>query len=729
MKVDVLVIGDFRFPGGTSTAIASDVRALAAQGYSVGLLALATGPLSTNRAMHPEIWQLAEQNLAQFVAQREHVDARLCCLHHPSVFETYPAVAPDVTCDNTMLIVHHPPVDNDGELQFQYQQVDEITQELFGPVLWAPVGSKVRQAFAGLAKCPPLAPTDWHNIIDADEYGTVRKSLIGTCPVLGRHSRPQMVKWPDDRKSFLDAYPDDPTIKVRLMGYGPDLDDIVEDHPANWETLDFNALPVRDFLGTLDFFSYFHSDAWIEAFGRSILEAMSAGLVCFLPRHFEDLFEDGAIYCDAKEVAGLVHQYEQDLPAYAAQSQRAVMLVKDKFGPDKVVSRVRNIIGSPEPANIPGTVRKRATLLYLTSNGIGMGHLTRCMATARRLSPDIKPVIVTMSKAFAVVRDQGITVEFLPFYKGIGISREAWTRKLENEVTEILRFHQPEVFVFDANVSYEGVVGAMDRFPHMWKIWQRRALWRPEAGRDSLEREGAFDIVLEPGELVDPVDRGLTKPRQRQALCVPGIRYLDTAEILPRKAARHLLGLAPDQPALLLQMGSGNNFESKELIEIVFDLADKHRGSADLKLVFATWRNSHKNFKLPAHVMRLEAYPITQYLKAFDGAVAMAGYNTFHENIAAGLPTLFVSNEHPQQDEQWLRADFGALRGLCLKSRPDNPYQFRRQLDQLLRPQVQQRLRSACVKLDLQNGAAEAARFIEQLALSRKPHTVQRRAG
>ncbi|MBK8438020.1 MAG: hypothetical protein IPL38_00375 [Rhodobacter sp.] len=44
MDVDILIAGDFRFPGGTSTSIASEARALAVAGYRVGLLALATAP-------------------------------------------------------------------------------------------------------------------------------------------------------------------------------------------------------------------------------------------------------------------------------------------------------------------------------------------------------------------------------------------------------------------------------------------------------------------------------------------------------------------------------------------------------------------------------------------------------------------------------------------------------------------------------------------------------------
>ena len=291
MEVDVAIVGDFRFPGGTSGAVASEVRALADAGYRVGLVALATGPLAARRGMHPEIGALAREGRAVLVPQGEPVEAGLACLHHPAVFERLPAVPPLVTARRTVLVVHHPPVDAAGIPQYAVGTVVRLAAELFGPgTLWAPVGPKVRAAFAALPDAPPLTPGDWVNVLDPDAFAEIRARLPGAMPVVGRHSRPERVKWPDDRETFLAAYPDAPDIRVRLMGWGPELDDVLGPRPANWEVLPFGAEPVRAFLGSIDYFSYYHGRDWIEAFGRSVLEAMAAGRVCFLPPDFEPVF-------------------------------------------------------------------------------------------------------------------------------------------------------------------------------------------------------------------------------------------------------------------------------------------------------------------------------------------------------------------------------------------------------------------------------------------------------
>jgi UDP:flavonoid glycosyltransferase YjiC (YdhE family) len=131
---------------------------------------------------------------------------------------------------------------------------------------------------------------------------------------------------------------------------------------------------------------------------------------------------------------------------------------------------------------------------------------------------------------------------------------------------------------------------------------------------------------------------------------------------------------------------------------------------------------------LPPHVRLLDTFPIARYLPAFDLALASAGYNTFHENLSAGLPTLFVANDHPEQDEQWLRADFAALRGLALSARADDIHAIRRGVETLLRPETRARLTAACAQARPVNGAAATARYLEGLALTRKASPLDFRA-
>jgi UDP:flavonoid glycosyltransferase YjiC (YdhE family) len=63
------------------------------------------------------------------------------------------------------------------------------------------------------------------------------------------------------------------------------------------------------------------------------------------------------------------------------------------------------------------------------------------------------------------------------------------------------------------------------------------------------------------------------------------------------------------------------------------------------------------------HVVR--DFPLSRRFRAFDLAVSAAGYNSFHELLRFGIPTLFVPNQDTALDDQQGRAQFAADRGLA----------------------------------------------------------------
>ena len=717
MYFDVVIIGDFRFPGGTSSAIASEVTALTDAGYSVGLVPVAGSVLKYPHPINEVISDLFTDGPATLIAPHQPVQARLCVLHHPQVFSAYPSQAWNISAEVYRLIVHHPPVDTSGEKYYDWAAIDQTVNDLFGAVQWAPVGPKVRAAFDSLDKQPVLASDDWLNVLDVNDFALERDGFIGARPVIGRHSRPEPQKWPDDKTIFLQAYPEAPDITVRLMGYGAAQKEMIGVPPANWELLPFNALPVARFLAGIDFFVYFHSDAWIEAFGRSILEAIAAGAVAILPRHFQPLFGDAALYCDAEDVARLVRDLHRNPIKYRRQSRRGKDIIREKFGPGQAVARVAALIGKPRKSRKAAEAKQPTKILYLTSNGVGMGHITRAMAVARRLPETVVPVIATMSKAFAVCRDDGIHSEYIPYHKSIGMEYMHWQLSLEKEMAELIAFHRPQVFVLDGNVPYRGLVSTLKRHPEIWKVWQRRGMWAPGTGGAHIAQEPVFDAVVEPGELAAAFDRGATRDSRSKSFLVNPIRYLRDEETLSRQNARKDLSLGRDDTAVLLQLGSEKNFD---LSAVRRQVLAKLTAQDGLKIVNAEWLIRNGSTELPAGVESIRKFPISKYLAAFDFAVSSAGYNSFHENIHAGLPTIFVANENPEQDEQWLRAHYAQLKNLARSSRFHDAYALDGALLQMLDPMARKQMRQNCLAARVQNGAEQAAIYLANLAHIRR---------
>ncbi len=83
-------------------------------------------------------------------------------------------------------------------------------------------------------------------------------------------------------------------------------------------------------------------------------------------------------------------------------------------------------------------------------------------------------------------------------------------------------------------------------------------------------------------------------------------------------------------------------------------------------------------------VVELSAtYPMSRYFAAFDGAVAAAGYNAYHELIALGVPSVFVPM-HRDTDDQRARARYAESAGLGLETTGAEDPVLEAQLDRLL---------------------------------------------
>src|SRR5207247_231890 len=147
-------------------------------------------------------------------------------------------------------------------------------------------------------------------------------------------------------------------------------------------------------------------------------------------------------------------------------------------------------------------------VLFFTSNGTGLGHLTRSMAIARRLDGRLEPLVFTLSAAAPVVREQGFPVEFCASYRTPCAGTEwRWSRRLRGRARAAIAEAKPALVVFGGADPYLGFLDALraERGPR--SVWCRRAMWKPGANVAALPRARAFDAVLEPGELAAAEDR------------------------------------------------------------------------------------------------------------------------------------------------------------------------------------------------------------------------------
>lgn len=713
---DIIVVADLRFPGGTSTAIAAEIEAQARAGYRTGLVAFKAPVLRYPHPIHPLIRACLDAGWCELLDPETPVAAGLVLLHHPMILQHLPTRRLRIDADAVRLIVHQPPFDAAGKPFYNWGRIDRHAAALIGErVMWCPVGPVVRDQLESLVEPPLLAAEDWHNVLDPDAWATSRTGPNGAVPVIGRHSRPDPLKWPATRAETLLVYPDAADLTVRALGVDRALTDLLAPVPLNWQLLPFTATGVAEFLRSLDVYVYFHHPLWVEAFGRGVLEAMASGLPTVLPATFRALFGDGALYAEPAAAAGLARTLHAVPGRWSEQGEAAVATVRERFSFQRHVARVAELIGAPAARPTRRPPRRPRTVLFMTTNGIGLGHVSRALAIARRCPPEIEPVFVTLSQGAKLIEAAGFQTEYLPFHAYLGAEVNRWNEHLGRQLAEMTAFYDPSVFVFDGNTPYSGLLQALRRAPTAWALWVRRGFWRAGAGDAALGREGAFDCVIEPTDLADLLDLGPTAKSRSRTRRVAPIQLVDAGDLLDRAAARRELDLPPDHDCVLFQLGAANNFDFAALQQRCLDLLLARPRTT---VVFLESPISLAAAELPPEVRALRLFPASRYLNAFDFVVSASGYNSYHELLLSGTPALFVPNEHPQTDDQLARARHAERMGFGLLQRTRELYGLTRQLETMLEPEERAAMRRRMARLDRSNGAVEAAGIIAEAAFT-----------
>lgn len=351
-------------------------------------------------------------------------------------------------------------------------------------------------------------------------------------------------------------------------------------------------------------------------------------------------------------------------------------------------------------------------VLFLTSNGVGLGHLTRSLAIGRRLPRGADMVIFTLSQAAPLVARLGVPVEFLVSQGHAGLPNEDWNDLYHHRLLALLDQYRPDVVSFDGTFPYRGLVEATRARPDLGWVWCRRAMWWTGRGESALAREGAFDAVLEPGEFAGSEDRGGTVARRHDAHVVAPVTLTDPDHLLPRARACRSLGIDPDGTNVMVQLGAGTIDDIASTAGTVVS----HLLERGATVVVPVSPIADVQPTLPNGCHTVSAYPLAPLFRGVDAAVTAAGYNSFHELLDLSVPTLLLPNRETAMDDQVARARWAASAGVALAAEADNSAGLRTELDRLLDPAVRRDLAAACDELAPATGAHDAATFLADLA-------------
>lgn len=725
VTIDILFVADARFEGGTSTAVAAEMRAAVRAGLRCGL-AMVKGPLLTRPfVVHPEIRLLLDQGVVERIDPSMKVHSRALLIHHPTIMEYRPTSRLRFTTDVLVVVLHHPMYDMASKRQYDVDQVTRVCVDAFGRIpVYAPVSGVVRDSLPkSMFERAVVLEDDWYNLIDVADWPQRPARPIGEKIVIGRHSRPDSLKWPSKQDAWHAYPPNGDRYAVRILGAGHYLTQLYGSLPANWELLPFAWSGVPEFLGTLDFYVYYHDDRWSEAFGRTILEALAVGLVVILPPHFERIFGDAAVYSVPVHVENVIGRFANDQVAYLDQCKRARNFAATTCSPKAYGDRIARLLerfSTPtdrtlaSPALFP-TLPAR-NILFISSNGIGIGHLSQQLAIARHLPERLRPVFATMSYSMEIAAREGYQAHFLTYHRHLRAEAKDWNVSLAEEVFDLIKHLRPAILAYDATAVFGGVIEALGMYPDLFSIWVRRPMWR-ESHRPFVDCASHFSAVIEPGELAVDFDHGPTAAERAGVLLVPPVLHVEPNERMEREAARAALQLPQHLKVVTLQLGSGSNFDMEPVRRALLEAVMRRPDTFLLDIRSPIAAHDPPAFRDHPRYRAISLFPSFRYSLAFDAAISAAGYNAFHEQILGAIPTLFVPNEADDMDLQVNRARWAELTGRGLLMRRDYDLaHVEHYVELLLDAAEQESIKHRCRSITWQNGAREIARYFEDHA-------------
>lgn len=312
ISADVIFVTNVCFPGGNTSSTLDEVNYFISRGVSVWVVHVPTG-LDFGRKLSTRY-----DNIKHLIFDFKDISAihsKLLILRNPSVARSsaMSELAPKIHTDHLVFVKNNSAWRPSGEPVYTVEELLPVLRKInANNRTIVPISLVMRREACdlGFETLPDirLSPVDWTPTFDIALYQSEPKARMAAPYRIGRHGRDGLEKWLSDADKLRKIYPATDDFRIRILGGAGRATDILGSLPENWEVLPFGSTEPYDYLKQLDAFVYFPDENLAEAFGRTVVEAMIAGVPCILPHRFADIFGDLAFYSHPEGVENLIRQ-------------------------------------------------------------------------------------------------------------------------------------------------------------------------------------------------------------------------------------------------------------------------------------------------------------------------------------------------------------------------------------------------------------------------------------
>jgi len=181
-------------------------------------------------------------------------------------------------------------------------------------------------------------------------------------------------------------------------------------------------------------------------------------------------------------------------------------------------------------------------------------------------------------------------------------------------------------------------------------------------------------------------------------------------EVAARQEACAALGLDPDDTHVLISLGGGSISEPDSIAYEAFGLLREFGGQLTPVQVVSPLAEAGE---CPPGLIRVSAYPVMRYARAFDAMITAAGYNSVQEAVSMRLPSILVPNVKTITDDQSRRAHLLAEQALCWVG--GNASDLREAVRSLADEDQRHLMRERLEAVRQSTGASDAAAVIDEI--------------
>jgi hypothetical protein len=342
----IALVLDPRFPGGTSAAVAAEIRALHAVA-DLRVVGVETAMFS-GRRVNPGLVRALDDHGIELAWNPPVIRSDIVAFHNPSCLKFNETLNLRISCRRAYVVTQENFLRPNGTEGFDVAKTLRLLDGALvcGARFLAPVSPYNRRGVETWLRRMggdwPVADFDWFHICDFER----RPPAGAPRDRRGRHSRAGFEKFPP-METMLAHFPPHAE-RCAILGGDTFLLDPTN-LPGHWTVLRFGEVDVARFLEGIDFFVYFTHPLWRESFGRVIAEAVAAGKVVITDPGTAECFGHAVVSSEGADVDDIVRGFIAEPRSYQ-EFVLAGQNFLDGLGPEAFAAHILGRIEAGEEA-------------------------------------------------------------------------------------------------------------------------------------------------------------------------------------------------------------------------------------------------------------------------------------------------------------------------------------------------------------------------------------------